>query len=351
MNQQHAAKSEEMQFTSLQPSAGRPLGQALPRPVEDDPPAYEGLAFARPFDESRVRVIQRTVFIGPECVHVAEAGTGAPVIFLHGMGSFSGEILSAFTTQPPAGRYIAIDRPGYGFSDPLPPASSGPDAQAVWLERVLSVMGIKRAVIVAHSIGAATALHFASRRPQRVAGLLLLAPYGRPTRPAFVPLLRAAMLPLIGAPLRRLIRAAPSPLARAKLAAVFHPNEVPARLRRFPFRHVTRSRALLAIGYELRGYNHAMMRLSLRMRQLQAPTVILAGEKDRIAQSERHAFWLASRLPNAELILLPKVGHMPHHVAPGSADQALRHLLGAVGFTCRSKYGRDGSSHDVHRRR
>ncbi|MET3889102.1 pimeloyl-ACP methyl ester carboxylesterase [Bosea sp. OAE506] len=256
------------------------------------------------------------------------------MIFLHGLGSFSGEILSAFTTQPPAGRYIAVDRPGYGFSDPLPAAASGPDAQAGWLERVLDAMEIRTAVIVAHSIGAATALHFASQRPERVAGLLLLAPYGRPTRPAFVPLLRAAMLPLIGGPLRRLIRAAPSRFARAKLATVFYPNAVPARFRRFPFRHVTRSRALLAIGYELRGYNQAMMRLSLRLRQIQAPTVILAGNKDRIAQSERHAFWLASRLPKADLILLPRVGHMPHHAAPKVADRALRRLIGTTGITC-----------------
>lgn len=325
MNEQHVAACDKMWPMQQRSSARRPE-EGLARCGSN------GLSAGKVLDETGVLVVERTVNIGPENVHVAETGQGAPVLFLHGMGSFSGEILSAFTMRPPAGRYIAIDRPGYGFSDPLPAASSGPDGQADWLERVLDAMEIRTAVIVAHSLGAATALHFASRRPERVAGLMLLAPYGRPTRPAFVPLLRAAMLPLIGAPLRRLIRAAPRRFARAKLTTIFHPNAVPARLQRFPFRHVTRSRALLAMGHELRGYNQAMMRLSLRLRQIRTPTVIVAGDADRIAQGERHALWLGGRLPKAEVILLPKVGHMPHHVAPGVADQALRHLLAADGM-------------------
>jgi pimeloyl-ACP methyl ester carboxylesterase len=273
-------------------------------------------------------VIERAVATGAGRVYLAETGTGTPVIFLHGLGSFSGEILSPFTIQPPAGRYIALDRPGYGFSDPLPAASSGPDAQAGWLESLLNALEIPAAVIVAHSIGAATALHFASSRPDRVAGLLLLAPYCRPTRPAFAPLLRAAMLPLIGRPVRRLIRFAAERLGEARLAALFRPNPVPARMKGFPLRHVTRSRALLAMGNELRGFNRAMMTLSLRLRRIRTRTVILTGDSDAIAADTRHALWLARRLPRAELVMLPRTGHMPHHVAPGAADRALRRILG-----------------------
>ncbi|OZA06256.1 MAG: alpha/beta hydrolase, partial [Rhodobacterales bacterium 17-64-5] len=70
-------------------------------------------------------------------------GQGRPVVLLHGNGSLGEEILSAL---PPVEGvlWIAPDRPGYGRSDPLPEGCFDPLSQAVWLDLLLSELGIAR---------------------------------------------------------------------------------------------------------------------------------------------------------------------------------------------------------------
>jgi pimeloyl-ACP methyl ester carboxylesterase len=51
-------------------------------------------------------------------VHVIEAGEGSPVVFLHGSGTSSLSALSLLEHLEGV-RMIAVDRPGYGLSDPV----------------------------------------------------------------------------------------------------------------------------------------------------------------------------------------------------------------------------------------
>lgn len=263
--------------------------------------------------------------------HCLQSGIGEPILLLHGLGSLGEEILSVFAGAPSLGRCIAVDRPGYGWSTPLPPKSAGPDGQALWLAAVMDALALDRAFVVAHSIGASAALALAARHPERVRGLLLIAPYCRPSRPGFVPLIRAAAAPVIGPLSRRLIRAAAGRFGEGRLAAAFSPNQMPARLKRFPFRHATRPAALLAMANELRAFNRAMIPLCFRVRRIAAPSIIVAGDRDPVADSERHAAWLVSRIRDADLIRLPGVGHMAHQVAGLTMRLALARLMARAG--------------------
>lgn len=273
----------------------------------------------------------RLVRVGRGFVHCLQTGAGEPVLLLHGLGSLGEEMLSVFAAAPSPVRCIAVDRPGYGWSTPLPRKSAGADGQALWLADVMDALALERAFVVAHSIGASAALALAARSPERVRGLLLIAPYCRPSRPGFVPLIRAAAMPVVGPLSRRLIRAAAGRFGAGRLAAAFRPNRMPARLERFPFRHATRPTALLAMAHELRAFNAAMIPLCFRMRRIAAPTVILAGDRDPVADSERHAAWLASRIRDADLVRLSGVGHMPHQVAGLTMRLALARLMARAG--------------------
>jgi len=53
------------------------------------------------------------------------------------------------------------------------------------------------------------------------------------------------------------------------------------------------------------------------------PTVVLAGGADKTADPERHAAWIARRLPEARLRILPGAGHMVQHARPKAVMRAV----------------------------
>jgi len=97
---------------------------------------------------------------------------GAPVLYLHGTPD------SRLSRHPDDGlaaaagvRLLALDRPGYGGSDPLP-AATGPDGWPGWVAaavgRVLDALGVERCGVLAWSGGTLAALAVAAGLPDRV---------------------------------------------------------------------------------------------------------------------------------------------------------------------------------------
>lgn len=107
-----------------------------------------------------------------------EAGTGFPVVLLHGIGSQSGSWVPQLEALAPRFRVIAWDAPGYGESDPLDGSAPAAADYAVALAGLLDSLSIERAMLVGSSLGALMAGAFAARWPARVAGLVLLNPAG-----------------------------------------------------------------------------------------------------------------------------------------------------------------------------
>jgi pimeloyl-ACP methyl ester carboxylesterase len=112
----------------------------------------------------------RTVALeGERRLAYAEYGRadGDPVVFFHGTpGSRRLASLFETTARERGVRLLAVDRPGYGRSDPWP-AHSVADAGAV-VEAVLDDVGAATAGAVAFSGGAPYALATAATRPDRI---------------------------------------------------------------------------------------------------------------------------------------------------------------------------------------
>lgn len=115
-----------------------------------------------------------------------ECGTGPVIVLLHGIGSGSASWLEVALTLGKNARVIAWDAPGYGNSTPL--RSMTPDASdyAERLRQMLDALGVRRCVLVGHSLGAISATAFASGiQQQRISRLVLISPaqgYGHPSR-------------------------------------------------------------------------------------------------------------------------------------------------------------------------
>ena len=115
-----------------------------------------------------------------------ECGSGPAIVLLHGIGSGSASWLAVAQELGRNARVIAWDAPGYGDSTPL--RALAPDASdyAERLLQMLDALGIQRCVLVGHSLGAITAVAFASGvQQQRISRLVLISPaqgYGHPAR-------------------------------------------------------------------------------------------------------------------------------------------------------------------------
>ena len=104
-------------------------------------------------------------------------GSGAPLIFAHGLTSHHRLTLRQLAPLAERHRLIVFDQRGHGASTPVTdPSLYEPGRMAHDMLAVLDAMGVERAIVGGESMGAATALAFALAHPQRVEALLLTAP-------------------------------------------------------------------------------------------------------------------------------------------------------------------------------
>lgn len=275
-------------------------------------------------------LLGRTVVVDGRRIHFHVRGNGPPVLLLHGLGSLAEEMLPAFQASLPGHRLVAPDRPGYGYSDPLPEAEAGPDGQADRIAGFLAALGLEAPTVIAHSIGAGTGLALAARHPHRVAALLLLGPFCRPTPHASMPLLRTAVAPLIGKVVRSAVVPLIAPLVGpGVIAAALRPNAVPDYLADFPYVHAGRDSAILTMAAELLAFNDAMANVAPRLAEGRVPIAAMVGEADEIAVAGWHLAWLKALRPDARLETLPGIGHAPHHAAATAVAARASDLMAA----------------------
>jgi 3-oxoadipate enol-lactonase len=114
-----------------------------------------------------------------------EAGTGPPVVLLHGLTATRRYVVMGSRLLQRSGlRVVSYDARGHGDSTPAPDACAyGYELLAEDMRAVLDELGLERAVLVGASMGAHTALRLALARPERVLALCLITPSYDPTLP------------------------------------------------------------------------------------------------------------------------------------------------------------------------
>jgi 3-oxoadipate enol-lactonase len=108
-----------------------------------------------------------------------ETGEGPPVVLCHGITATGRYVLHGSKALPRAGyRTITYDARGHGESDPAPVGEGYGYPELVGdLEAVVEAqIGEERFFLGGHSMGAHTAVAYALRHPQRLAGLVVIGP-------------------------------------------------------------------------------------------------------------------------------------------------------------------------------
>jgi 3-oxoadipate enol-lactonase len=232
---------------------------------------------------------------------------GETVVCLHGAAENSAVFVDLLSRLESAHSPLAFDRPGHARSgglDALPSlARMGEHTRAF-----CAALGIERCVLLGASMGGAVALEAALAQPALVRGLVLVASRASgAVRPA---LLEGLRLITEGKARREFDRTAYSPAA------------TPDVMRRgFMEDLKTDPRVLYGNMRALDGWSR-----EADLARVACPTLVVVGEDD--AEDVRaQAELLASRIPRARKVVIPKCGHRVALEAPEALANELNAFL------------------------
>jgi haloalkane dehalogenase len=133
----------------------------------------ETISAVDPYPRRRVPVLDTEM----ACV---DAGSGDPVVFLHGNPTSSYLWRNVIPHVEPVGRCLAPDLVGMGDSAPAPAGSYRFVDHARYLDAWFEALGLRRVALVVHDWGSALGFHWARRYPERVRGLVYMEALVRP---------------------------------------------------------------------------------------------------------------------------------------------------------------------------
>ena len=278
----------------------------------------------------------RMIDVAGARLHVVELGprdaAGPPIVMLHGASSNLRAMQPLGERIAKTRRVILIDRPGHGWSTRERVEDSTPAIQGRMIVETLTRLGVDRAIVVAHSWAGALALRIALDHPDRVAGLVLLAPVAYPWRGGAGRYNDVISTPLIGPLLAHTITLPLGLLvASSGASGVFAPQPMPDDfVRDSATLLLLRPREFIANARDLVTLKAAVVEQAPRYAEIKAPLSIVSGDVDKTATTGIHSRLLAATAPQAKLIVLPGVGHMVQYAAPDLVASEIEAMAGRM---------------------
>jgi pimeloyl-ACP methyl ester carboxylesterase len=183
--------------------------------------------------------------------------------------------------------------------------------------------------VVGHSWGGLLSLTFALDYPQRVAGLVAIAP---PTHPWLGP--KTWFNSVFSIPVAGWLFAHTLTLPLGALLigpgfrGAFRPqSSPPGYMKRTAARLLLRPKTLLANSADIARLKAFLKRQAGRYGTLATPTIVITGDCDPVVPAQHHAMRLAAAAPSARLEMLPGFGHLLHHAAADRIVAAVEELI------------------------
>jgi len=266
-------------------------------------------------------------------VHYDMAGAGPDLILLHGAsGNMRDFTFGLRDRLVPHFRVTTFDRPGLGYSDPLPHGGYSLADQGAVLRAAADQLGIARPIVLGQSFGGSVALDWGLQGGGLQGG-------GLQGGPAALVLLCAPSLPWPGG-LDASYQVLSNPLGAAVLgsvasafvpqayvdnavARIFRPEPVPKGYIAHIGTDLTLRRAtLIANARQINGLRAQLVRMEPRYPGLALPVELIHGDADTIVPLAVHSARLVDMLPDARLTVIPGGGHMPQHLHAGLVVEA-----------------------------
>lgn len=256
-----------------------------------------------------------------------DTGAGGPAIVLvHGLPTSKelwADVVPALALDH---RVIALDINNFGDSEQIGRILDHRQRAAA-IDELRVQLGLDDFVLVAHDLGASVAIDYMDLYGARVQRLVLLS---SPVYPDFVEPRPVRLLrrPILG---RALLRTMPRTLFRVAMRTGLHHDERLTREQVDAFASFYRGRAGAQALYENLWWgrpDEAFARYPALMERLEAPTLLLHGERDPWIPVE-HVHRMHADIPNSELILIPDGGHFLPLDTPAAVARAVLSFIEA----------------------
>lgn len=255
-----------------------------------------------------------------------------PIVFIHGASAnLKDQMLPSRPLLEGRAEMLFFDRPGHGWSERGGAENATQGGQAATIAALMDRLGIKDAIIVAHSFGGSTATAFGLEQKARTRGLLFLAAATHPWEGGQTSwYYHVTATPVIG---RIFSEVLSLPAGWGRMAGatdcVFAPNPVPARYTdNASISLVLRPSAFRANAVDVQSLYPYAMKNAGRYKEITAPTVVISGNRDTVVYEEIHSIGLARDIPGSELLWINNLGHKPDWVAADLVVAAIEKLAG-----------------------
>ena len=263
-------------------------------------------------------------------LYYEEVGTGTPVIFVH-------EYAGDYRTWEPQLRHfasmhrcVAYSARGYPPSDvPDDPARYGQDIARGDVIAVMDALGIDRAHVVGHSMGAYTALHVGIRHPQRCISVTAAGcGWGSVADPAQ----REAMRQVAADNAKMFMDKG---MAAAATLYTDNPTRLTQKYKdprgfaefvRMMSEHSARGHALTMSMLQAR--RPTLWDLEAELKKFMVPLLVVVGDEDESCLDG--SVFLKRTVPTAGLLVIPRTGHTVTSEEPAVFNAALADFFAAT---------------------
>ena len=250
------------------------------------------------------------------------APTGPPLVLVHGLGTNGmRDFYPVLAPLAAHRRIVMLDLPGFGRSGRAN-AKYAPERYAAVLSRVIAAYGPGPVDVVGHSMGGAISLYHAAAYPEQVRRLTVVDAAGILHRDAWF----GHHMRRVTDPTRLVLPRVADKLGEiadfiTDTSRIFDP--APDLVLEFaPLRQRLlggKPERIAALGLILTDFSEVIARI-------RAPTLIVWGADDMVAPL-RTGLMLSDRLPGAQLVVFPGIGHQVMAQAPALlVPQIERHL-------------------------
>lgn len=302
--------------------------RVTPEPVELDAYGPVGRSEWLDFDW---REHQRWVRVRGRSANVVELGADGeaePIVFVHGLSGCWQNWLENIPHFARTRRVVAVDLPGFGFSE-MPAEKISIPGYGRFLDALLDELEIDAACVVGNSMGGFIGAELAINAPQRVERLVLVSAAGLTSEhmrsePGLAVLRRLEVL--LGHGGARLARGAdrlarrPGTRIGALALVAAHPSRLPAPLVAEQVRGIGKPAFLDALD-ALTDYP-----IRHRLPEIACPTLIVWGSKDRLVPV-RDAYLFERLIPGSRAVVWADTGHVPQMERPEAFNAAVEAFL------------------------
>lgn len=284
-----------------------------------------------PYATTPARVVTtRSPGLGVLRIHVREAGSGPPLLLVHGLMTTS--YSWRYVIEPLSARYRLIipDLPGCGRSEAAPPGTYGAASIAAWIGNLQRALSIEGCLAVGNSMGGYLCMRHALREPGAFARLVNIH---SPAFPDAKLNLLGAVMKVPGAPRLAAYLARRDPHRWAHKNVHYFDEALKsleeAREYGDPLATAAGSRAFACYLAEtmspsdLRAFTRELEERKAEGRAFPAPLMLLYADQDPLV-SPTNGERLHALVPDASLVRIASTSHFAHVDTP---DTVVEHIL------------------------